>query len=171
MSANTTAASVEPEPESRDFPLGAARAQLHNTYIVAETASSVVIVDQHAAHERLVYEKLKSALADGGIERQGLLIPEVVELDASLAGLRVILEDQSTRALPGELKETLDKLQATINGLSPDSELYRNLNASMLQLNRTLGNVENLTRTLQGQPNAAIMPTNLPPDPTPEARR
>jgi DNA mismatch repair protein MutL len=87
VSANTAAASAEPEPETREFPLGAARAQLHNTYIVAETASSVVIVDQHAAHERLVYEKLKNALGNGGIERQGLLIPEVVELDASLAAL------------------------------------------------------------------------------------
>lgn len=87
VSANTAAANAEPEPETRDFPLGAARAQLHNTYIVAETASSVVIVDQHAAHERLVYEKLKAALNSGGIERQGLLIPEVVELDASLAAL------------------------------------------------------------------------------------
>jgi DNA mismatch repair protein MutL len=87
VSANTAAVTSEPESKTRDFPLGAARAQLHNTYIVAETASSVVIVDQHAAHERLVYEKLKSALADGGVERQGLLIPEVVELDASLAAL------------------------------------------------------------------------------------
>ncbi len=63
------------------YPLGAARAQLHATYIVAETPDGLVIVDQHAAHERLVYEKMKADLAAGGIRRQTLLIPEIVELD------------------------------------------------------------------------------------------
>jgi DNA mismatch repair protein MutL len=64
-----------------DYPLGAARAQLHDTYIVAQTAHGIVIVDQHAAHERLVYERMKANLADGGVKRQLLLLPEVVELD------------------------------------------------------------------------------------------
>jgi DNA mismatch repair protein MutL len=64
-----------------NFPLGAARAQVHETYIVAQTDTGIVIVDQHAAHERLVYERMKAALADGGAKRQGLLIPEVVEMD------------------------------------------------------------------------------------------
>lgn len=64
-----------------NFPLGAARAQVHETYIVAQTDTGIVIVDQHAAHERLVYERMKNALADGGAKRQGLLIPEVVEMD------------------------------------------------------------------------------------------
>jgi DNA mismatch repair protein MutL len=68
-----------------DFPLGAARAQVHDTFIIAETGDSLVIVDQHAAHERLVYERLKRALANGGLSRQLLLIPEVVELDAEAA--------------------------------------------------------------------------------------
>ncbi len=63
-----------------DHPLGAARAQVHETYIVAQTRDGIVIVDQHAAHERLVYERMKSALARG-IARQILLIPEIVELD------------------------------------------------------------------------------------------
>ncbi len=69
-----------PEEES-PYPLGAARAQLHETYIVAQTEDGLVIVDQHAAHERLVYEGMKRGLAAGGIARQGLLIPEIVTLD------------------------------------------------------------------------------------------
>jgi DNA mismatch repair protein MutL len=66
-----------------DFPLGAARAQLHATYIVAETADGLVIVDQHAAHERLVYERLKRGVEDTGVARQILLIPEIVYLSPS----------------------------------------------------------------------------------------
>ncbi|MET7247435.1 DNA mismatch repair endonuclease MutL [Methylobacterium sp. EM32] len=66
---------------AEQHPLGAARAQLHETYIVAQTRDGIVIVDQHAAHERLVYERLKRERAGGGIARQILLIPEVVELD------------------------------------------------------------------------------------------
>jgi DNA mismatch repair protein MutL len=72
---------VAPAPELVDRPLGAARAQVHETYIVAETRDGIVIVDQHAAHERIVYERLKAALASAGIARQILLIPEIVELD------------------------------------------------------------------------------------------
>ena len=76
------ARSAEPasETEQGDYPLGAARAQLHATYIVAQTEDGIVIVDQHAAHERLVYERMKQELADRGVARQILLIPEVVEL-------------------------------------------------------------------------------------------
>ncbi len=68
-----------------DFPLGAARAQLHETYVVAQTRDGIVIVDQHAAHERLVYERMKTERGDGGVARQTLLIPEVVELDPAEA--------------------------------------------------------------------------------------
>ncbi|MBV8537570.1 MAG: DNA mismatch repair endonuclease MutL [Alphaproteobacteria bacterium] len=63
------------------WPLGAARAQIHETYIVAQTADGIVIVDQHAAHERLVYERMKAQIDAGGIARQTLLVPEIVELD------------------------------------------------------------------------------------------
>ncbi len=65
-----------------DAPLGAARAQVHGTYIIAQTADGVVIVDQHAAHERLVYERLKAQAAAAGIAAQALLIPEIVEMPA-----------------------------------------------------------------------------------------
>jgi DNA mismatch repair protein MutL len=73
------------DDQSADFPLGAARAQVHATYIVAQTRDGVVIVDQHAAHERLVYEQMKAQLASGGVARQVLLLPEVVELDPAEA--------------------------------------------------------------------------------------
>jgi DNA mismatch repair protein MutL len=71
--------------ERIDFPLGAARAQVHETYVVAQTRDGIVIVDQHAAHERLVYERMKAMLANGGVRRQLLLIPEIVELDGAAA--------------------------------------------------------------------------------------
>jgi DNA mismatch repair protein MutL len=79
-----TSAAEAPLPA---YPLGVARAQLHATYILAETAHGAVLVDQHAAHERLVFEKLKAGLAAGGVARQGLLIPEVVEMSESEASL------------------------------------------------------------------------------------
>jgi DNA mismatch repair protein MutL len=72
---------VESAPDLIDRPLGAARAQVHETYIVAQTRDGIVIVDQHAAHERIVYERMKAALEKTGIARQILLIPEIVELD------------------------------------------------------------------------------------------
>jgi DNA mismatch repair protein MutL len=74
-------AAAEPAADFLDRPLGAARAQVHETYIVAQTRDGLVIVDAHAAHERLVYERLKAALARSGVARQILLIPEIVELD------------------------------------------------------------------------------------------
>jgi len=91
------------EADYRSHPLGVARAQVHETYIVAQTGDGIVIVDQHAAHERLVYERMKASLAEGGIARQILLIPEVIELDeasatrvvaraAELAELGLVLE-------------------------------------------------------------------------------
>jgi DNA mismatch repair protein MutL len=79
--AAAAAADGDASPDVLDHPLGAARAQVHETYIVAQTRDGLIIVDQHAAHERIVYEKLKAALEKSGVARQLLLIPEIVDLD------------------------------------------------------------------------------------------
>jgi DNA mismatch repair protein MutL len=104
--------SYDPE-DARFFPLGAARAQIHETYIVAQTEDGIVIVDQHAAHERLVYERMKQMLGNGGVRRQGLLIPEVVELDPSEA------EALAARA------EELAQLGLVIEAFGPGAILVR----------------------------------------------
>lgn len=78
-----------PQTDFTESPLGAARAQLHETYIVAQTQDGIVIVDQHAAHERLVYERMKQAMDGRGVERQALLIPDIVDLS----------EDEAARVL------------------------------------------------------------------------
>ncbi len=82
-SADARAHAAASEDDFRvDRPLGAARAQIHANYIIAQTADGLVVVDQHAAHERLVYERMKTALAASGVARQLLLIPEIVDLPA-----------------------------------------------------------------------------------------
>jgi DNA mismatch repair protein MutL len=68
-------------PESVEHPLGAARGQVANTYIVAETADALILVDQHAAHERLTLERMKRAIGSGGVAAQALLMPQLIELD------------------------------------------------------------------------------------------
>lgn len=70
-----------PVPDAGRYPLGVARGQVARTYIVAETEDSLIIVDQHAAHERLVLERMRAAVADGQVARQALLLPEIVDLD------------------------------------------------------------------------------------------
>ncbi len=72
---------AEADENSDAAPLGHARAQVHGTYIVAQTTDGLIIVDQHAAHERIVFERMKAALGDGSVKRQMLLVPEIVELD------------------------------------------------------------------------------------------
>jgi DNA mismatch repair protein MutL len=72
---------VPPEDTGAEtLPLGAARAQVHGLYIIAQTDTGLVIVDQHAAHERLVYERLKQQARDSGVPAQALLIPDIVDL-------------------------------------------------------------------------------------------
>jgi DNA mismatch repair protein MutL len=101
------------------LPLGRARGQLHGCYIVAETASGVVIVDQHAAHERIVYERMKNAREKGGIPRQPLLIPEVVELD----------EGGCARLLAQA--RALSSLGLTVEGFGPGAVLIREVPAQL----------------------------------------
>ena len=109
------AARVEttPDDSANESPLGAARAQLHETYIVAQTPDGIVIVDQHAAHERLTYERMKRAMEEGGIARQPLLVPEVVNLDPAE------VERISSRA--AELAE----LGLVVEPFGPDAVLVR----------------------------------------------
>ena len=100
--AEAPGARVEPAPQEGDdaqhHPLGAARAQIHGNYIIAQTGDGMVIVDQHAAHERLVYERLKSQMAAQGVARQGLLIPEIVEFEPVEAA-RLLEQTQTLTAL------------------------------------------------------------------------
>ena len=87
----------DPPAVQETFPLGAARGQLHENYIIAQTADGIVIVDQHAAHERLVYEKLKTQMAAHGVAAQALLIPEIVDLSEEDAAQLLAVADDLRR--------------------------------------------------------------------------
>ncbi|MCV0424631.1 MAG: DNA mismatch repair endonuclease MutL [Roseibium sp.] len=101
------------ENEKTVLPLGAARAQVHETYIISQTEDGVVIVDQHAAHERLVYERLKEALAIKDVSRQILLIPEIVELT----------EEDATRL--AEKADDLEKVGLSLEAFGPGAIAVR----------------------------------------------
>ena len=97
--AEAPSARVEPVAvEAEVLPLGAARAQVHENYIIAQTTTGIVIVDQHAAHERLVYERLKAQMAEKGIAAQALLIPEIVELSQGDAARLMDMAEDLARA-------------------------------------------------------------------------
>jgi DNA mismatch repair protein MutL len=121
------------EPATRDLeaPLGAARAQLHGNYIIAQTADGIVIVDQHAAHERIVYEALKRQREGRGVERQALLTPLVVDLDPDAAGL---IEAQA---------EELAALGLVVEAFGQGAVLVREAPAVIAQ-----GDLEGLVRDL-----------------------
>ena len=138
---NPQTGEVESGEIPQDFtanPLGAARAQLHETYVVAQTQDGIVIVDQHAAHERLVYERMKIAMSGQGVERQALLIPDIVDLgetDAArvlaradeLAEMGLVIEPfgagavavRETPALLGEMN-----IQSLLRDLADDIAEY-----------------------------------------------
>jgi DNA mismatch repair protein MutL len=111
-----------PEMATAEHPLGVARAQLHETYVVAQTGDGIVIVDQHAAHERLVYERMKKALSNGGVARQPLLIPEVVEMDPT----------EVTRLM--SRADELGELGLMIDSFGPDAVMVREVPAMLGKL-------------------------------------
>jgi len=112
-------------------PLGAARAQVHGTYIIAQTSDGLVIVDGHAAHERIVYEKLKRQRDGGAIERQALLSPLVVDLEEDAAAL---IDDHA---------EELAELGLIVEGFGPGAVLVREAPAVIAQ-----GDLAGLVRDL-----------------------
>ena len=95
----------------------------------------------------------------------------IASLNGTLVSLNSVLESQSTQELPEQLDKTLQDLRGTLKSFSPESEVYQSIQSSLLRLNRTLGNMESLTRTLSGQPNAAILPSDPIPDPIPEVSK
>jgi paraquat-inducible protein B len=92
----------------------------------------------------------------------------VATLNETLNSLKAVLENQSTQQLPGQLDKTLDDFREAVKGLTPDSESYQSLNSTLLSLNRTMSNLEILTRTLSEKPNAVLLPYQQTPDPEPE---
>jgi DNA mismatch repair protein MutL len=137
-----------PAESAPEMPLGVARAQLHETYVVAQTADGIVIVDQHAAHERLVYERMKAALAKGGIARQPLLIPEVVDLDPA--------EVTRVAARAQELAE----LGLVLEGFGPDAVMVREVPALLGKLD-VKGLVRDLADDLAETGNALSLKERL----------
>jgi DNA mismatch repair protein MutL len=105
--------SFEPAAELIARPLGAARAQVHETYIVSQTRDGLIIVDQHAAHERIVYERMKVAIEKAGVARQILLIPEIVELD------------EADAARLGQRAEELSRFGLSIEPFGPGAVAVR----------------------------------------------
>lgn len=103
---------LEPQTETLDLPLGAARAHLHENFIVAQTRDGMILVDAHAAHERIVYEKLKTQRDVAGVSAQALLVPEIVELGS---GADVLLS----------MADDLSKLGLTIESFGPGTIAVR----------------------------------------------
>jgi DNA mismatch repair protein MutL len=121
-------ARIEPvadTPEAEALPLGAARAQVHENYIIAQTERGIVIVDQHAAHERLVYEKLKAQMAENGVPAQALLIPEIVEMEAGDVAMLL------------EFADDLTKIGLTVERFGGDAVAVRETPAILGEVNAT----------------------------------
>ena len=107
----------QPEQEETHYRLGTARAQLHETYIVSQTQDGLILVDQHAAHERLVYEKIKAQMAAEGVKRQSLLIPEIIEMDSD--DIDRLMDQQSA----------LEDMGLVIDRFGPDAVAIREVPA------------------------------------------
>tara|TARA_B100001057_G_scaffold49912_1_gene44482 strand:- start:4979 stop:6847 length:1869 start_codon:yes stop_codon:yes gene_type:complete len=165
------------------YPLGAARGQVHENYIIAQTEDSVVIVDQHAAHERLVYEELKEQRAASGVNRQVLLIPEIIELSNSditslitekeqLLKSGLVLEEfgenaiivRETPALLGDFNvkslilDILDELLSSGNSKKLEEEI-----ASILSRKACHGSIRSGRRLNQEEMNALLRKMEVTP--------
>lgn len=175
----------EQEEWQERFPLGAARAQIHENYIVAQTDDALILVDQHAAHERLVYEKFKQNLLSGEVPAQQLLIPEVVELSAAscdallaqadaLSRLGLVIEPFGNgalmvRATPGLLGEVncqqlLTDLGDMIAGEGRDADLLRNHLEAVASKMACYGSVRSGRRLNANEMNALLREMEATPN-------
>lgn len=141
---------IEPvdEAAAQAQPLGAVRAQVHENYIIAQTENSVVIVDQHAAHERLVYQRMKAMLSEGEVARQGLLIPEIVTLAPDEVALLLEAVDQ------------LDQLGLSIEKFGVDAVAVREIPA-LLGKTDVAGLIRDLVSELLEEGNARLLQERL----------
>jgi paraquat-inducible protein B len=94
----------------------------------------------------------------------------LADIGTTLESLRAVLDDEKLQELAGRLELTLAEVQTALAGFSPDSEIYRNLSASLADLDRMVQHLEAFSRTIATQPNAALFGADIPPDPVPEAR-
>jgi DNA mismatch repair protein MutL len=148
-SGRADAAQVEEQPLDDDaYPLGAARGQVHSTYIVSQTADGIVIVDQHAAHERLVYERMKQALLADGVATQRLLLPDVVEMP----------EDEVALLLARS--EELGKLGLAVEAFGPGAIVVRETPALLGEVD-SKGLLRDLVDDLKELDQAAILEDQL----------
>lgn len=116
-SADSRAHVFELNQEVKALPLGAARAQVHENYIIAQSKTGMIIIDQHAAHERIVYERMKNMFHDAQMERQILLIPEIVELTSQEYSLII------------SAQEELEKFGLKLESFGNDSVIVREIPA------------------------------------------
>jgi DNA mismatch repair protein MutL len=135
------------------YPLGAARAQIHENYIIAQSERGLVIIDQHAAHERLVYERFKAQMADHGIEKQGLLTPEIIDLGESEAE-RLLTFALEMRKLGLEIEPfgagaiAVHSIPALLTGKADLQKLIRDLADEILEHDHAQGLEERLNAIL-----------------------
>lgn len=140
--------SFEKQQDLTQFPLGAARGQLHETYIVSQTENGIIIVDQHAAHERLVYERMKKHMTEGQVPRQALLLPEVIEIEEdAVARLMTRQEELSKLGLIFDAFGDSAIVVREVPALLGDTDIHgliRDLADELAELNQALALKEKL---------------------------
>ncbi len=146
-------AELETEIAAQSYPLGAARAQLHECYIVAQTQKGMVVVDQHAAHERLVYERFKQQVEENGIESQGLLTPEIVELEDTAMNLLLEQADSLSKLgfeiVPfGKGAVAVQSMPVLLLGKADPAKLVRDLADEIIENGEITGLEERINHIL-----------------------